>query len=113
MDCVNCGGEGFNRVVVDLASGAELGSVCADCEGETFGITLHDRTLRATPGCVFCRGEERYALPLLECVIEWDDGSRPEREYAIDVRTPGLCERHLASLLRLDPTVDVRLAGTG
>lgn len=99
MNCVHCGGDGFNRVVVRATDGAELGSLCEACEEETFGVTLEDGELRRTAGCHFCPADGPFALPVLECVVEWDDAARTELEYALDDETPRLCRAHLSTFV--------------
>lgn len=112
MNCVHCGGDGFNRVVVRATDGAELGSLCEACEDETFGVTLEDRELRRTAGCQFCPADGPFALPVLECVVEWDDAARTDLEYALDEETPRLCRDHLASFVLVDPTAARRRPGS-
>lgn len=112
MDCVHCCGDGFNRVVVCATDGVELGSLCEACEEDTFGVTLEDRELLRTTGCHFCPADGRVALPVLECVVEWEEAAATELEYAVGDETPRLCADHFESFVRWNPVTTTRRPGS-
>lgn len=100
-ECVNCRGEsGFNRMVVEMSTETEIGSLCTSCEREEFGILLSDCLWRRDTGCALCPNTGHYALPLLECLIEYDD--RPDTvEYNLTSETVELCNHHFHALIEL------------
>lgn len=97
MECVHCGAAGFNRVVVDLGAAGDQGGLCSECERERYGRVLTEPLWQRADGCLLCAAAGEYALPLLECHIEHDDGDSVE--YTLDDRTPLLCTEHAAELL--------------
>jgi hypothetical protein len=64
MDCVVCQKRsGYNRVVVDLDSGHELGGLCVRCETEEFGEFCDDLADSHAESCVFCDRDGIWAAP--------------------------------------------------
>lgn len=103
MECLKCGGtDGFDRVVVNQVSGRELGLVCERCEEAQFGTLLADPAFHADNGCAFCDGDGKFALPLLECLIEHPDGSARVVEYDTLFDAVQFCDRHLDRFLDLE-----------
>ncbi|WP_255152376.1 hypothetical protein [Halorarius halobius] len=100
MDCLACGlRSGYNRVVVDLLAGTELGGLCFRCEERLFGRSLKDGLWTERSGCVLCSRDGAVALP------EWrprtsDTGGvlRLENDYELGATTVELCDEHFDRL---------------
>ena len=98
MQCNRCGlRSGYNRVLVDAATGRELGFLCRRCEQRQFGETLRDGLWTETDGCVLCTRDGFVRLP------EWsprlvDEGPhlRLTNEYTVTDHTASLCDEHYA-----------------
>lgn len=101
MECVNCGTENVDRLVVESASDTTQGGVCADCDSSQFGVLGTEPVWHHPTGCALCGEETRYALPRVDCLIEWDDNSL-EAEYSVTESTLKLCTDHAVSLLNIE-----------
>lgn len=100
MTCIRCGlADGYNRAVVDVPRGAEIGGLCRDCELETFGTSLERGDWAALDGCALCKRDGFYALPRWEPTV-LTDGDRLVNHVDYDVTddTLILCDEHLHSL---------------
>lgn len=96
MECVHCDGAGFNRAIVDLEAGMDLGAICGGCERRLYGQVLDQPIWQREDGCIFCQRSGDVALPRVECYIEHDHDT--EVEFQLDDTTPLLCHAHAASL---------------
>jgi hypothetical protein len=98
MDCVVCEKpSGYNRVVVELESGVELGGLCVRCETEKFGELGDELAGHDDQTCVFCDRDGFWALPKwLPSTYESEGHTVSYVDY--DVSTTGfqLCDEHLA-----------------
>lgn len=97
MECVHCGETGFNRVIVDLEPGGDIGALCGNCEHDLYGEVLEQPLWQAEEDCIFCAEEGAFAFPLLECHIEREH-KEDIIEYQIDESTPILCSTHARNL---------------
>lgn len=107
MECVHCGGNAFNRIVINEHSSEEEGGVCVDCEDRAFEGLIQDHGRHRSEGCALCPADADVSLPTVECLIEWDDGS-VEVEYHVDEETLHLCKRHLEEFLDVETSATVR-----
>lgn len=106
MECISCGlPSGYNRVLVERSTGAEMGGLCIECEERRLGERLNwDIRAETEPGgCALCARDARVRVP------EWDpemessaDGSAAWVEYRVTDTTPGLCEEHFEGLAARD-----------
>lgn len=63
MNCLRCGREaGYNRVVIDLLAGTELGRLCMNCEKDQFGECLEYFGSAGADDCAFCERDGHFAL---------------------------------------------------
>lgn len=99
MDCVRCGlRAGYNRVVVDLISGSELGGFCRNCELEAFGHAL-SKFDGADESCVLCTRDGHYAVPAWQPYEKKTDSHVAcAVEFSVHDRTPTLCDEHFHEL---------------
>lgn len=100
--CVTCEQPaGFNRVVVDTVTGEEVGGLCRNCEGETFGMVL---SVSADDGdrCLLCSRDGHNAIATWQSAPRTgaDDTIVVGVEYEIAPHTPRLCDEHLTELCR-------------
>ena len=100
MDCVICERRGgYNRAVVELETGVELGGLCVRCETEKFGELCGELGEPDSDSCVFCDRDGLWALPKwLPSTYEEDGRTVSYVDY--DVSTTGfrLCDEHLAKV---------------
>lgn len=100
--CVRCDRPaGFNRVVVDTVTDEEIGGLCRNCEGVTFGKVL---AAAADDGdeCLLCSRDGHNAI------APWQSAPRTGAndtivvgvEYQVQPHTPRLCDEHLTELCR-------------
>lgn len=106
MECVHCGEDAFNRIIVNPTTGAEHSGLCEECEQEKFGLLTSEPLWRQAAGCGLCPEEAEVALPEIETIIEWDDGAI-DAEYTIDDTTLHLCLQHLTEILEIEESVAV------
>lgn len=100
MECLSCGlRAGYNRVLVELRNGAELGGLCVGCEEERFGDCLRAGLWSETEGCALCARDAYVAMP------EWyaetepsSDGVVVRNDYEVTDGTIGLCDEHFGLL---------------
>lgn len=105
MNCIQCGTESIDRVVVEPASEVHHGGLCTACEETHFGVVTAEPTWQQPDGCGLCGGEATYALPRLDCLIEWDD-TTIDIEYSITDATLELCHVHLSRVLDIEVLVE-------
>lgn len=106
MECVHCGEDAFNRIIVSPTTGAEHGGLCRECELSKFGMLTSEPLWRQDDGCGLCPSGGDVALPEVESVIEWDDGT-VDTEYTIDDTTLHICVQHLEGILDVEKPVTV------
>lgn len=95
MDCIRCGRDaGYNRAVLDVVSGRELGGFCRNCEYEEFGNAL-DRFCQNSDSCAMCERDGLVGFPAFRSSVE-GTGDRLETSagYEVTDRTPCLCDEH-------------------
>lgn len=100
MDCVRCHYDGgYNRVVVDLASGLELGEFCVNCEHDQFGALSDELGSPDRTTCLYCQREGLWAL------LKWRNSTRvtdraiiSSVEYDPSMARLRLCDEHLAKI---------------
>jgi len=100
MDCITCGFEaGYNRVVVDLMTGAEIGGFCLRCERSEFGRSLTRSHWTSDEECAFCDRDGFFALPLWRPYTT-KRGNRIvcSVDYEVTGETLVLCDEHLHEL---------------
>lgn len=99
MHCVICGLDaGYNRAVVDLASGVEVGGLCVDCESAEFGTVL-DRGHWTDDDCGLCPRDGQFALPRWEpSATERGGDVYGSVDYEVTGATPTVCDEHLHEL---------------
>jgi hypothetical protein len=106
VDCISCGlPSGYNRVLVEGDTEAEIGGLCIECEERQVGDRLRwDIRAKTEPeGCALCARDAHVRAP------EWDpemeasaDGTAVWVEYRVTETTPGLCEEHFEALVAPD-----------
>ncbi|MDG5777516.1 hypothetical protein VB773_13390 [Haloarculaceae archaeon H-GB2-1] len=113
MHCLSCDlGAAYNRAVVDVVDGAEVGSVCFRCERKAFGERLADG--EHTDGtCAFCERTGDYALPSWTPQTTEAEGTVCDVAYELTERAPVLCDTHVRDLLSSGGRPLTRLAGDG
>ncbi|WP_129114947.1 hypothetical protein [Halegenticoccus tardaugens] len=96
MVCVSCGLQsGYNRAVVELTSGVELGGFCRSCEIREFGRSLERGRWSLNDGCALCSRDGHFALPAWEPTATERDGDIVGSvEYRVTDRTVALCDEH-------------------
>jgi hypothetical protein len=106
MDCVVCEKKsGYNRAVVDLESGNELGGLCVRCEAEKFG-EFSDELGEEGSDCMFCDRDGFWAVPkYLPSTYEEDGKTVSYVDYDVSNATLKLCDEHLADLGVDDMTI--------
>lgn len=100
MDCVVCEKRsGYNRVVVDVDSGFELGGLCVHCEAEQFGELSDELGEPGGERCVFCERDALWALPKwLPSTYETERGTVSYVDYDASNAALRLCDEHLHAL---------------
>lgn len=100
MDCVVCRKRsGYNRVVVDVESGFELGGLCVHCESEKFGEFSDELGEPGADTCVFCDRDAFWSLPKwLPSTYETSDRIVSYVDYDASSTGLVLCDEHLAAL---------------
>ncbi|WP_254862851.1 hypothetical protein [Halovivax gelatinilyticus] len=101
--CVRCDREpGYNRAVIDLVSGEEIGALCRNCELDSLPDAGVFERGSADGGCG-CPGCDRDALV---SVPRWlpettvSDGTIESRvDYDLDDRPIALCDEHFDDLV--------------
>lgn len=106
MECISCNrSEVPNRVVVNQLTRHEHGLFCEACETEVFGELLTNAAWLQDNGCSFCDNNGRFALPELECLIEYSDDTPPLLEYGPLEGAVRLCEEHVEELVHPERTI--------
>jgi hypothetical protein len=97
MNCIRCGHEaGYNRVVVDLLSGVELGGLCVGCERDEFGESLAKSLWADGDGCRFCDRDGHFALARWEpSATERGGDVHCSVDYQVTDATVLVCDEHL------------------
>lgn len=107
MDCLACGlPSGYNRVLVDGDSGAEVGGLCVECEEHEFGDRLRWEVRAETEPdrCALCADDARIRAPEWDPEMDvTDDGTVVWEDYRVTETTPGLCGEHVGTLADRDP----------
>lgn len=100
MDCVVCEKRsGYNRVVVDADSGAELGGLCVDCERTAFGTLSDELGDPDDDACVCCGRDGFWLLPKwLPSTYEADHKTVSYVDYDPGNTALKLCDEHLAHI---------------
>jgi hypothetical protein len=113
MDCLVCQRpSGYNRAVVDLESGREVGPLCVSCEREQFGEFSDELGAPGADTCVFCDRDAFWALPKW-LPATYQVGHRTVSYVDYDPSTAALvlCDEHLERLgvddVGLHPATDV------
>lgn len=104
MDCIRCGHDsGYNRVVVDIVTGRELGGYCRNCEYDEFGQAL-SKFGGTDRDCALCNRDGHFGLPAYETRAKVTD-SRIESTVECRVRdqTPLLCDEHFHDVTATQP----------
>lgn len=100
MDCITCSrAAGYNRAVVDILSGVEIGGLCVGCEHDEFGRSLDRGCWTDGDACAFCERDGHYALPRWEPRTKEQNGDVVcSVDYEIASSTLVLCDEHLHEL---------------
>lgn len=104
MDCFACEKKsGYNRAIIELFSGVEIGRFCLRCELVAFGIGLQEGYWADVERCAFCNRDDQYALPLYLPIHEEHEGMiHCSVEYEVTDGTVALCDEHLHRLRGID-----------
>jgi tRNA G26 N,N-dimethylase Trm1 len=96
-ECIACGAAaGYNRAVVDVLSGGQVGALCVNCEREEFGKSLERGQWAAVENCAFCDRDAFYALPKWLPELHEEDGATVSRvDYEVTEGTLCMCDEHL------------------
>ena len=106
MECISCSrSEVMNRAVVNQLTRHEHGLFCDACETERFGELLEDPVWHQDNGCAFCDSDGRFALPKVDCIIEYTDETPPSLEYESLDTSVRLCETHVEELVHPEKTI--------
>lgn len=106
MECVHCGQDAFNRIIINPTTGVEHGGLCEECEASEFGLLAEEPLWHRDSGCGLCPGDADVSIPQLDCVVEWDDGT-VDADYSIDHTTLHLCMEHLTAIIDIEEPVTV------
>lgn len=100
MDCIVCQRRsGYNRAVVELDSGRELGALCVRCEHEQFGEFSDELGEPDATTCVFCDRDAFWALPKwLPSTYEIENRTVSYVDYEPSTAALALCDEHLDRL---------------
>lgn len=103
MRCIVCGHRaGYNRAVVDLATGSEIGGLCVGCECTAFGVSLLFGFRLSGSNCAFCERDGHYAIPSWRArTVETGGKTVSTVEYDVTEVTVRLCDEHLERLKRV------------
>lgn len=104
-NCFICGlRAGYNRAIVDLHSGVEVGRLCMNCEKEEFGNSLHRSGMNPGDSCLHCDRDGQYALPIYAPLQRMEgDVIQCRVDYEVTNRTVRLCDEHLYALTSTPP----------
>lgn len=99
MNCISCGLQaGYNRAVVALVSGDQLGGFCRNCEFDIFGHMLSE-VRSSDETCALCERDALYAIPAWQPYEKLsDDRITCDVQYTVHERTPMLCDEHFHEL---------------
>lgn len=100
MECVVCGKPGgYNRVVVEGATGFELGGLCVDCETRKLGELSDELGDPESESCVYCERDGLWAVPKwLPSTYESDGDTVSYVDYDASNASIRFCDEHLARL---------------
>jgi hypothetical protein len=99
-DCIACGDDpGYNRAIVHVDSGLEVGELCEQCEEAHFGDLLAHRGHDAT--CAHCSSSGTFALPRWE--TETDEDDLIVGDYEIYDDTLRVCSSHFDDINSYGP----------
>lgn len=106
MDCIVCQRRsGYNRAVVELDSGRELGALCVCCEREQFGEFSDELGEPGATTCVLCDRDAFWALPKwLPATYKTEDRVVSYVDYDPANAALVLCDEHL-DCLGVDPSL--------
>jgi hypothetical protein len=100
MECVGCrSGSDPDRIVIDILTDGEVGLLCDHCIDTTFREVFNDPVWHQDSGCSVCAETPQYYLPLISCLIEFEDDRSSEVEYSITESTVRLCSGHLEDII--------------
>lgn len=112
MESLNCNCDGgFDRVVIDIPTQAEVGGLCESCLDTRFTPVFQDNIWQEDSGCAVCAKEPQYQLPPINCIIQFSDLRADIVEYGITDSTVRLCTEHLQEILAL-PSEDFQATET-
>jgi len=100
MDCIVCQRRsGYNRAIVELDSGRELGTLCVRCEREQFGEFSDELGEPDATTCVFCDRDAFWALPKwLPSTYETEGKVVSFVDYDPSTAALALCDEHFDRL---------------
>lgn len=100
MDCIVCQHRsGYNRVVVDVDSGYELGGLCVDCETAKLGELSDELGAPGDDTCIFCDRDAFWTAPKwLPSTYETSDGTVSYVDYDASTAALKFCDEHLSRL---------------
>ncbi|WP_290818840.1 hypothetical protein [Halovivax sp.] len=101
--CVRCDDEpGFNRAVLDVVAGAEVGALCRNCELDVLvEPESYERGSRdGACGCPGCDRDATFALPRWLPETTVSNGAVESRvDYGLDEHPLSLCDEHYGDLV--------------
>lgn len=98
--CIACGDDpGYNRAIVHVDSGLEVGELCERCETEHFDGPIDHRG--HTDACAHCSSNGTFALPIWETETDEDDCIIGDYEIYDD--TVRLCSSHFDDINSYGP----------
>lgn len=110
MNCVRCGNDaGYNRLVAELYSGAEIGGLCMNCEKEHYGECLSYVSRNEPRQCAFCERDGHFALPRWVPSLE-QSGEKVVSSVSLEETDAAvkLCDEHVQPVVN-EPTADKHL----
>ena len=115
--CVRCNREpGYNRAVLDLVRGVEIGSLCRNCELGVFYVLDTSPVTTSGEGhtCACCDRDGFYALPRWLPETCADTGTvRTSVDYQLDDQPLFLCDEHFDELTGTAATVTSGVSSPG
>lgn len=98
--CIACGDDpGYNRAIVHVDSGLEVGELCERCETDHFDGAIEHRGHDAT--CALCSSQGSFALPRWD--THTDDDDCIIGDYEIFDDTVRLCSSHFDDINSYGP----------
>lgn len=92
---------GYNRTVIDVFSGMELGGLCMNCEKDEFGNSLQYGASNGEGQCNYCERDGQIRLPRYVPRTERRDNiTLVKSSIEESDSVPSLCDEHFHEIVR-------------